>query len=73
MTAMQTGLHACVALVGCMACQLQTGTGALVHSPITLPCLQSPRGKEVSAEDYYAAEPDVLKGASADLVKLWNE
>ncbi len=35
--------------------------------------MQSPRGKEVSSTDFLAAEPDVLKGASAELVKLWNE
>jgi hypothetical protein len=27
----------------------------------------------VSASDYLAAEPDVLRNTAAELVKLWNE
>ena len=47
------------------------------HHAITLccgavPCMQAAQGAEVSAADFAAAEPDVLRKSAAELVQLWN-
>lgn len=34
--------------------------------------MQSARGLEVSAEEYAAAEPDVLRKAAPEFVNAWN-
>lgn len=36
------------------------------------PCMQAAQGAEVSAADFAAAEPDVLRKSAAELVQLWN-